>query len=209
MRSAPSRSALLTTNTSAISMIPALSAWTSSPLPGATSTIEMSAVRTISTSSWPTPTVSMRTTSFPAASKASATSLVARASPPRWPRVAMLRMKTPASPACDCIRTRSPRIAPPVNGLVGSTATMPTVRPEARRATVSLSTSVLLPAPGGPVTPIRNARPVLAKIPRMRSAPAGDSSSMSEIARARARGSPARTRSARVAWVTAPEVVER
>ena len=44
----------------------------------------------------------------------------------------MLRMNTPASPACACMRTRSPRIAPPVNGLVGSTATTPTVRPAAR-----------------------------------------------------------------------------
>ena len=58
-RSAPSRSALLTTKMSAISMMPALSAWTSSPVPGTSITIETSAVRTMSTSSWPTPTVSM------------------------------------------------------------------------------------------------------------------------------------------------------
>ena len=51
------------------------------------------------------------------------------ASPPRWPRVAMLRTNTPASSACALMRTRSPRIAPPVNGLVGSTASTPTVRP--------------------------------------------------------------------------------
>ena len=137
VRSAPSRSALLTTKMSAISMMPALSACTSSPLPGTSITIETSAVRTMSTSSWPTPTVSMRTTSLPAASRTSATSLVARARPPRWPRVAMLRMKTPASAACACMRTRSPRIAPPVNGLVGSTATMPTVGPGARSSAVS------------------------------------------------------------------------
>ena len=156
VRSAPSRSALLTTKMSAISMMPALSACTSSPVPGTSITIETSAVRTMSTSSWPTPTVSMRTTSLPAASSTSAASLVARASPPRWPRVAMLRMNTPASPACACIRTRSPRIAPPVNGLVGSTAITPTVRPRARGArAISRSTSVLLPAPGGPVTPTR------------------------------------------------------
>src|SRR5258706_5559482 len=97
-RSAPSRSALFTTKMSAISMMPALSACTSSPVPRTSTTIEMSAILTMSTSSWPTPTVSMITTSLPAASSTSATSLVARASPPRWPRVAMLRMKTPASP---------------------------------------------------------------------------------------------------------------
>src|SRR5438093_932352 len=38
----------------------------------------------------------------------------------------MLRMNTPASCACACMRTRSPRIAPPVYGLVGSTASTPT-----------------------------------------------------------------------------------
>ena len=69
--------------------------------------------------------------SLPAASRTSAASAVARARPPRLPRVAMLRMNTPASATCDCMRTRSPRIAPPVNGLVGSTATTPTVLPRA------------------------------------------------------------------------------
>ena len=64
-RSAPSRSALLTTKMSAISMTPALSAWTSSPDPGTSVTIDTSAVRTISISSWPTPTVSTRMMSFP------------------------------------------------------------------------------------------------------------------------------------------------
>ena len=37
------------------------------------------------------------------------------------------RMKTPASAACVCIRRRSPSTAPPLNGLVGSTAITPTV----------------------------------------------------------------------------------
>ena len=49
--SAPGRSALLTTNTSAISMIPAFMAWMSSPIPGTRTTTETSAVLTISTSS--------------------------------------------------------------------------------------------------------------------------------------------------------------
>ena len=110
---------------SAISMMPALSACTSSPVPGTSVTIDTSAVRMMSTSSWPTPTVSMITMSLPAASSTSAASPVARASPPRWPRVAMLRMNTPASDACACIRSRSPSTAPPVNGLVGSTAITP------------------------------------------------------------------------------------
>ena len=202
VRSAPSRSALFTTKMSAISMMPALSACTSSPDPGTRITIDTSAVRTMSTSSCPTPTVSMRTMSVPAASSTRAASLVARASPPRWPRVAMLRMNTPGSRACACMRTRSPRTAPPLNGLVGSTATTPTERPDCRISAMSRSTSVLFPAPGGPVTPMRYARPVRGKIRRISSAAAGASSSMSEIARATARASPWSTRSGRLASVT-------
>ena len=113
----------------------------------------------MSTSSCPTPTVSISTISLPAASSTRAASPVACASPPRLPRVAMLRMKTPASAACDCMRTRSPRMAPPLNGLVGSTATTPTVCSRRRISTISRSTSVLLPAPGAPVMPIRYACP--------------------------------------------------
>jgi hypothetical protein len=61
------------------------------------------------------------------------------------------------------MRTRSPSSAPPEKGLVGSTATMPTVRPARRQCSASASTSVLLPAPGGPVMPMRRARPSCAK----------------------------------------------
>src|SRR5882672_3219443 len=157
----------------------------------------------------------------------------------------MLRMKTSSSAACACIRSRSPSTAPPLNGLVGSTAITPTdiflsawgptptpdalglwpsrVSRTGRRSRASStpdalglwpshvsrtgrrrisdtnrSTSVLLPAPGGPVTPIRYARPVRGKIARTRSALFGSSSSMREIARAMARGSPASTRSASI-----------
>ena len=46
----------------------------------------------------------------------------ARARPPRWPRVAIERMNTPGSVAWSCMRTRSPRMAPPLNGEVGSMA---------------------------------------------------------------------------------------
>ena len=179
-------------------MMPALSACTSSPAPGTSVTTETSAVRMMSTSSWPTPTVSMTMTFLPAASRTSAASPVARANPPSCPRVAMLRMKTPSSLACACIRSRSPRTAPPVNGLVGSTAMTPTVDERSRMCATSRSTSVLLPAPGGPVTPTRYARPVRGKIARTKSALAGSSSSIREMARAIARGSPASTRSASV-----------
>src|SRR2546425_9446392 len=160
VRSAPSRSALLTTCTSAISSTPALSAWTSSPSPGTETTSTVWARRMTSTSSCPKPTVSTRTRFRPAASMRSTASAAARDRPPRAPRVAIERMKTPGSRARSLMRIRSPRIAPPENGDDGSTATMPTVRPRARATTASARASVLLPLPGAPVTPTIWARPV-------------------------------------------------
>src|SRR6185503_1815428 len=72
----------------------------------------------------------------------------------------------------------------------------PTVLPLLRSSAVSRSTRVLLPAPGGPVTPMRYARPVFAKRLPTSSAAPGDSSSIREIARAIARGSRSRIRAA-------------
>ena len=61
------------------------------------------------------------------------------------------------APPCGCGRRAARRR---VNGLEGSTARMPT-RAAAARASAARarSTSVLLPAPGGPVMPMRRARP--------------------------------------------------
>jgi len=132
VRSAPSMSALLTTNTSPISKMPAFSVCTSSPEPGWTSTATVSAVRTTSTSFWPAPTVSMMTTSFPKASSAFTASAVAIESPPSWPRALIDRKNTSMSPTFDAIRIRSPSTAPPVYGEEGSTATTPTVSPRSR-----------------------------------------------------------------------------
>ena len=58
------------------------------------------------------------------------------------------------------MRMRSPRIAPPENGLEGSTATTAMRALDSRYAPASRFTSVLLPPPGGPVIPITCARPV-------------------------------------------------
>src|SRR5450432_203627 len=58
------------------------------------------------------------------------------------------------------MRMRSPRIAPPVKGEEGSTATMPTRFPSDRHSCARRCTSVDLPAPGGPVIPTTRARPV-------------------------------------------------
>ena len=85
-------------------MMPALSACTSSPVPGTSVTIETSAVRTISTSSCPTPTVSMMTMSLPDASSTRAASPVARASRSRRhrPRSRWAKLKHCGSPVRDC-----------------------------------------------------------------------------------------------------------
>jgi hypothetical protein len=58
------------------------------------------------------------------------------------------------------MRMRSPRIAPPLNGDDGSTATIATRSVVARYAPASRFTSVLLPPPGGPVMPTISACPV-------------------------------------------------
>ena len=52
---------------------------------------------------------------------------------------------------------RSPRTAPRVNGLDGSTESTPTVRSASRRSFVIEPISVDLPTPGGPVMPITRA----------------------------------------------------
>jgi hypothetical protein len=89
---APGWSILLTTITSGISMIPALSACTESPEPGISTSNTRSAMPITSTSLWPVPTVSRNTTSFPDASTRSSACSVASARPPRWPRVPIERM---------------------------------------------------------------------------------------------------------------------
>src|SRR5436309_878189 len=103
----------------------------------------------------------------------------------------MLRMNTPGSLEWSCIRTRSPKSAPPVNGLLGSTATTPTVLPPRRSDAVQTSTSVLLPTPGGPVTPIRYARPARGCSARSTAWPSGSPSSTNEMSRASACVDPA------------------
>ena len=68
--------------------------------------------------------------------------------PPRWPRVAIDRMNTPASPVWSCMRTRSPRMAPPENGDDGSMASTATVTSSARMRPTSALVRVDLPGPG-------------------------------------------------------------
>ncbi len=198
VESAPSRSALLTTKTSPISRIPALAAWMLSPMPGASRTSVVSAAAATSTSDWPTPTVSISTTSQLAASRTRSTCGVVAASPPRCPREAIDRMKTPSSVACSCMRIRSPRRAPPENGEEGSTARTPTFWPRARIAVMSADVVVDLPTPGDPVMPMTLACPAVVASSPMRAGTSGPPSSMSEISRATSRVRPARAPATRL-----------
>src|SRR5690606_6531971 len=93
---------------------------------------------------------------------------------------------------------------PPENGLLGSTASTATRRSRERYRPTSAETNVLLPAPGGPVTPMIQARPVAEP-----SAPSSASASIPPrsttlSARATALGSPARTASASTGPVVTP-----
>src|SRR5712691_5106130 len=108
----------------------------------------------------------------------------------------MDRMNTPSSAAWPCMRIRSPRIAPPLKGEVGSTATMPTLFPWRRRWAVRRSTSVDLPEPGGPVTPTTSDFPAWGKRAASSAGASGRPFSTTLIARASARTSPRRTPSA-------------
>ena len=75
-------------------------------------------------------------------------------SPPRWPRVAIDRMNTPGSVAWSCMRTRSPRIAPPVNGDDGSIASTATsIVERSQVADQSRWSGCSCPTPGAPVMP--------------------------------------------------------
>ncbi len=67
-------------------------------------------------------------------------------------------MYSPLRPAIACIRIRSPSMAPPVKGLEGSIKSSATRSPRSSKDSANLAASVLLPAPGGPVIPIRRAR---------------------------------------------------
>ena len=141
---------LLIAITSGISMIPAFSAWIESPEPGIRTSRTVSATPITSTSLCPVPTVSRKTTSLPAASRSSRACSVASASPPRWPRVPIERMKTPGSRKWSARRIRSPSSAPCENGLDGSTETTPTVRSEPAHVAEERADQARLPHSGRP-----------------------------------------------------------
>ena len=207
---ASGRSPLLTARMSAISSVPALIAWTSSPSPGGQTTTRVSASATIAVSDWPVPTVSTITRSKPQASKQSTAARVARERPPSSPRAENERMKTFVCAAFAPMRMRSPSTAPPLIGLDGSMATTAIVWPCASQRPSSASTSVDLPLPGTPVMPTTQARPARPAIVPMRRARRGRRRrSASAGARARRARPRARGRRAAPLWIRQPRVRRR
>ena len=89
----------------------------------------------------------------PTASRTRTAAGVATDRPPRWPRVAIDRMYTPSSSVWSPMRTRSPRMAPPLNGDDGSIASTATGRRSGRISLHTALVSVDFPAPGAPVMP--------------------------------------------------------
>ena len=122
--SASRSSALLTAMTSAISRIPFLMPWSWSPVRARVRNRKVSTMPATVTSDWPTPTVSTRTRSNPAASSTTIAWAVALATPPRCPR----RGGPHERPRVGGQR-RHPRLVPqhrpPVRTDEGSTARTP------------------------------------------------------------------------------------
>src|SRR5262245_2528820 len=195
-----SPSALLTARASASSMMPFLRPCSSSPAPGSRSTRKKSTIDATATSDCPTPTVSTRTTSCPAASHTIIASRVRRVTPPSEPADGLGRMKASAAAASRGMRVLSPRMLPPERALDGSTASTATRLPSPRRYSPKASMKVLLPAPGTPLTPTRVACPACGRRSSSRRCAASWWSartlSTSVIAFASARRSRARTAAA-------------
>ena len=95
------------------------------------------------------------------------------------------------------MRVLSPRMLPPVSGLVGSTASTATFLPVSIKLQPNASMKVLLPTPGTPVMPVRKAFPECGKSLRLSSAASfwcfGLRLSISVMARPSIAGSPEST----------------
>ena len=103
----------------------------------------------------PTPTVSTKTESNPAASHRIIVSRVLRATPPKEPAEGEGRMNASFSFANVSIRVLSPKILPFERSLLGSMASTASLWPCLSRCIPNTSIDVLFPAPGTPVMPIR------------------------------------------------------
>ena len=120
---------------------------------GLKTTTMISAIFEISTSVCPAPTLSIIIGLNPAYSKTRILLRNERETAPVAPLDAILRIYVPES-VDSLILTLSPKIAPPVTWLVGSTANTAGFVPNFFIAIAVLLIKELLPAPAGPVIPI-------------------------------------------------------
>ena len=145
-------------------------------------------------SDWPTPTVSIKITSYPPASHRMIVSRVFLATPPRDPPAGEGRMKAFSSAERSSILVLSPRILPPERSLEGSMASTASFLPEAVIRVPRDSMKVLFPTPGTPVIPILTDFPAWGKllfiIPRASSWCSGKALSIMVIAWLRRERSP-------------------
>ena len=150
-----SPSALVMTIISAISIMPRLMPCNSSPAPEIWSIMNISTIECTAVSDCPTPTVSMKMTSNPAASHRMIVSRVLRATPPSDPAEGEGRMKTLGLDEMLSMRVLSPRIEPPLRSELGSMASTASLCLSEVTILPTASMKVDFPAPGTPVMPMR------------------------------------------------------
>ena len=114
--------ALLITIPSAISMIPLLIPCNSSPVPASWISKKKSTIECTAVSLCPTPTVSTKILSKPAASQSMIVSRVLRATPPNEPADGLGRIKDFGWTDSFSMRVLSPKILPLERSLLGSIA---------------------------------------------------------------------------------------
>ena len=127
----------------------------SSPAPEMSSRRKKSVIEWTAVSLCPTPTVSTKIVSKPAASQSRIVSRVLRATPPSEPALGLGRMKAFGSWQRVSIRVLSPRMLPLVFSELGSMASTASLCPHEVIYDPKASMKVLFPAPGTPVMPIR------------------------------------------------------
>ena len=153
--SAPRRSNLLIATTSARSNMSIFSNWEGAPYSGVMTYRDTSEISTTAASPCPMPGVSTMMRSNPAARQASMAEGTGEGISDALPRVARERKNT-CGVSMAFIRIRSPRSAPPLLRLVGSTANtaMRSLSPwSSRNRRISSSVSEDLPDPPVPVIP--------------------------------------------------------
>jgi len=139
----------------------------SSPAPASIRRRKKSTIECTAVSDCPTPTVSTKMQSKPAASHKMMASRVFCATPPSDPAEAEGLIKAFGSFARSSIRVLSPSMLPLLRLLLGSMASTATLWPEEVRCLPSDSIKVLFPTPGTPVIPTRIDLPEYGRQPAM------------------------------------------